>query len=203
MSHFGELLKKARQRTWHTQKELGEKVGVDDSYISRLERGVYQPPSREVAEGLADATSMSNKPVTLYVSTKEMDAIDRFVFLLEANVAGAEDVKEIRLVKIEDDETDEEEDKADGGEEPGGGRPTIQKPTQITAAPSNVLAATGTFGAPSSLKDDQEQQLPTFEEQVRQILTSTNLPYAKRMIAQQMILEATRIVCWGLTEAED
>jgi transcriptional regulator with XRE-family HTH domain len=125
MSHFGELLKKARQRTWHTQKELGEKVGVDDSYISRLERGVYQPPSREVAEGLADATSMSNKPVTLYVSTKEMDAIDRFVFLLEANVAGAEDVKEIRLVKIEDGEAEKEEGKDARRKEPSEGQPAI------------------------------------------------------------------------------
>ena len=145
MSHFGELLKKARKHTWLTQKELGEKVGVDDSYISRLERGVYQPPSREVAEGLADATSMGNKPVTLYVSTKDMDAIDRFVFLLEANVAGAEDVKEIRLVKIEDDETDEEEDKADGGEEKqnqnvvGHGR-GLKSGTQVKHTPLPTIA---------------------------------------------------------------
>jgi transcriptional regulator with XRE-family HTH domain len=179
MSHFGELLKKARQRTWLTQKELGEKVGVDDSYISRLERGVYQPPSREVAEGLADATSMSNKPVTLYVSTKDMDAIDRFVFLLEANVAGAEDVKEIRLVKVEDDETDEEEDQASG-------TPIYSAAHSAKALPDSLFGGTlgdqikeiGRLIDSLSLTDEEEEmvasQLDTTERLLKFIATQRN-----------------------------
>jgi transcriptional regulator with XRE-family HTH domain len=189
MIRFGKLLREVRIRARLSQPRLAKKIGVDKSYISKMETGAFRPPSREVTLGLADATGMSNKPVTLYVSTKDMDALDRFVFLLEANVAGAEDVKEIRLVGIA-------EDKSLGSEQ------TSQK----TSTERDVLAATGTFGAPSSLGDDQEQQLPTlesFEEQVRQIVTSFNLPYAKRMIAQQMILEASRIICWGLTEAAE
>jgi transcriptional regulator with XRE-family HTH domain len=86
----------------------------------------------------------------------------------------------------------------------GQGLGSVQTHQKTTTA-RDALAATGTFGAPSSLKDDQEQQLPTlesFEEQVRQIITSYHLPYAKRMIAQQMSLEAIRIICWGLKEAE-
>jgi transcriptional regulator with XRE-family HTH domain len=99
-------------------------------------------------------------------------------------------------------------------EEAGRGRPSVGQPIQAGSAPSpkqpplsqsdlDVLAATGTFGSPSSLKDDQEQQLPTFEEQARQIITSYHLPYAKQMIAQQMSLGAIRIICWGLKEADE
>jgi transcriptional regulator with XRE-family HTH domain len=186
MNRFSELLREARKRAGLTQWMLGEKVGVADSYISRMETGAFPPPSREVTLRLADATGMSNRPVTLYVSTKDIDTLDRFVFLLEANVAGAEDVKEIRLVEIAEHKSLESE-----------------QPPQITSPARDVLAATGTFGAPTSLEDDQGQQIPTFEDQARQILTSFPLPYAQRMIAQQMSLEAIRIICWGLKEASD
>jgi transcriptional regulator with XRE-family HTH domain len=73
----------------------------------------------------------------------------------------------------------------------------------ISRSDLDRLAATGTFRAPSSLVDNQGQQPLTFEEQARQILTSANLPYAKRMIAQQMILESIRIICLGLKEASE
>lgn len=91
MSHFGDLLRKARQCAGFTQKELGEKVGVDDSYISRLERGVYQPPTREVVLKLADALGISGK-------------IRRFVFFLAAYVAGYEDMEGLTLVEEGNDQ---------------------------------------------------------------------------------------------------
>ena len=186
MNRFRELLREARKRAGLTQWILGEKVGVADSYISRMETGAFPPPSREVTLRLADATGMSNKPVTLYVSTKDIDTLDRFVFLLEANVAGAEDVKEFRLVEIAEDESLES-----------------GQPSQITSTDKDVLAATGTYGSPSSLMDNPEQQNPQLEDQVRQILASAQLPYAKRMIAEKMILEAARVICWGLVEASN
>jgi transcriptional regulator with XRE-family HTH domain len=77
------------------------------------------------------------------------------------------------------------------------------KQPPLSQADSDVLAATGTFGSPSSLEDDHGQQLLAFEEQVRQLLTSFHLPYAQRVIAQQMSLEAIRIICWGLRESTD
>ena len=96
----------------------------------------------------------------------------------------AEDLKGFKLVKVKDEAEEEE---------------------QAISGPSNLdrLAALGIFGSPGSLADDQAQQAPAFDEQVHQIVTSFNLPYAKRMIAQQMILEATRIICWGLTETAE
>jgi transcriptional regulator with XRE-family HTH domain len=186
MIRFGKLLREVRTRARLSQPRLAKKIGVDKSYISKMETGAFRPPSREVTLGLADATGMSNRPVTLYASTKDIDAIDRFAFLLEANVAGAEDVKEIRLIEIAEDEPLES-----------------GQPSQITSTDRDVLAATGTFGSPGSLAGDQAQQALAFEEQARQIVTRFNLRYAKRMIAQQMSLEAIRIICWGLKEAEE
>ena len=99
-------------------------------------------------------------------------------------LSAAKPLKGFKLVKVEDSEA-EDEDQAISSQ-----------------SDSAKLAATATFGSPSSLKGGQAQQAPAFEEQMRQILTSANLPYAKRMIAQQMGLESFRIICWGLKEAE-
>jgi transcriptional regulator with XRE-family HTH domain len=80
MNLFGGLLKEARTRAGLTQKELAERVGITDSYISKMETGVFPPPSREVAVKLADAVGISDKA-------------ERFSFLLTAGVVSEEDVK--------------------------------------------------------------------------------------------------------------
>jgi DNA-binding XRE family transcriptional regulator len=103
----------------------------------------------------------------------------------EEFLSAARPLKGFKLVKAEDSKAKEEEEQG-----------------KSSLLDSDRLAATGTFDSPSSLVDNQGQQLPSFAEQMRQILTSANLPYAKRMIAQQMGLESFRIICWGLKEAE-
>jgi transcriptional regulator with XRE-family HTH domain len=85
MNRFSELLLIARKRAKLSQLELAKKVDVDDSYISRMERGVFSPPSREVAVRLADALGINEK-----------DA--RLAFLLAAGVANEEDVQGLKLV---------------------------------------------------------------------------------------------------------
>ena len=85
MNHFGELLLAARKRTGLTQLALAKQVDLDDSYISRMERGIFRPPSREVAVKLADVLGINDKR-------------DRFSFLLAAGVASEEDVQGLKLV---------------------------------------------------------------------------------------------------------
>jgi transcriptional regulator with XRE-family HTH domain len=85
MNRFGELLLTARKRANLSQLKLAKKIDVDDSYISRMERGIFSPPSREVAVRLADALGINEK-----------DA--RFAFLLAAGVAREEDVQGLKLV---------------------------------------------------------------------------------------------------------
>jgi transcriptional regulator with XRE-family HTH domain len=86
MNRFGELLLIARKRAKLSQLALAKKVDVDDSYISRMERGVFTPPSREVVVRLAAALGISDKK-------------ERFAFLLAAGVASEEDVQGLKLVE--------------------------------------------------------------------------------------------------------
>jgi transcriptional regulator with XRE-family HTH domain len=86
MSRFGELLLIARERAELSQLALAKKVDVDNSYISRMERGVFTPPSREVAVRLADVLGIRDKK-------------ERFAFLLAAGVANEADVQGLKLVE--------------------------------------------------------------------------------------------------------
>jgi transcriptional regulator with XRE-family HTH domain len=88
MSRFGELLREARRRVGLTQKELGKNVDVSDAYICKMERGVFPPPSREVALKLAEA---------LGIKKKAREWVD---FLLEAGVATKEDMEGFNLQAI-------------------------------------------------------------------------------------------------------
>lgn len=47
MSLFGEYLKELRTNLGMSQRELGEKVGLDFTYISKIETGTLPPPSEE------------------------------------------------------------------------------------------------------------------------------------------------------------
>jgi transcriptional regulator with XRE-family HTH domain len=87
MTHFGELLKEARIRAGLTQQELAKKVGINHSYISKMENEDFLP-SHDKAERLADALGMSEGTKT--------------DFLLEAKAAGKEDLKGYILVKVAD-----------------------------------------------------------------------------------------------------
>jgi transcriptional regulator with XRE-family HTH domain len=87
MNRFGELLREARKQAKLTQQELAEKVGVDDSYISKIETGTFQPPSREVVVALADALGISKKA-------------ERLSFLLAAGTVSNEDLEGIALVEM-------------------------------------------------------------------------------------------------------
>lgn len=200
MNRFRELLREARKRAGLTQWILGEKVGVADSYISRMETGAFPPPSREVTLRLADATGMSNKPVTLYVSTKDIDTLDRFVFLLEANVAGAEDVKEIRLVKIEDGET-EEEGKDARRKEPGGVQPVVAGAFGAGVGLGAILprSKTGQQQTGSGLQQ-RDQSIGLLVEQA---MDEAQLTPEQRILAERLILENARSVCEVLAKEQD
>ncbi len=56
---FATLLRRFRERADLSCNELARAVGVDPSYISRLERSEREPPRRRVVEGLASALQLS------------------------------------------------------------------------------------------------------------------------------------------------
>ena len=79
---FGELVKLMRSEIGMTQRQLAEAVGMDNSYLSRIERGTYGPPSRQVAIKIVDELGIT-EPLT------------RFRFLLSAKCAADEDASAI------------------------------------------------------------------------------------------------------------
>jgi transcriptional regulator with XRE-family HTH domain len=91
MDYFGELLRKSRTDAGLTQKELAEKVDIDASSVSKMEKGIFLPV-RKVAVGLADTLGI-------------FDRMRRLYFFLSAYVAGIEDVQNIKLVEVEDDKS--------------------------------------------------------------------------------------------------
>ncbi len=53
MSDFGSILREKRRMSGLSQRELAEKVGVDFSYISKLENGRLPAPAAETVARLA------------------------------------------------------------------------------------------------------------------------------------------------------
>lgn len=84
MEQFAKLLKVARTGAGLTQKELASQVGVDDSYISKIEREVYDPPTRDKVIAIADTLAIT-------------DPTERYRFLLSANCAGLDDLEALQV----------------------------------------------------------------------------------------------------------
>ncbi|MBI2287852.1 MAG: helix-turn-helix transcriptional regulator [Chloroflexi bacterium] len=51
---FGIKLKELRNQAGLSQRELGDKVGVNFTYLSKIENGVLPPPSQKVILRLAE-----------------------------------------------------------------------------------------------------------------------------------------------------
>ncbi|MCL4545348.1 MAG: helix-turn-helix domain-containing protein [Chloroflexi bacterium] len=58
MLAYGELLAQFRRRADLSQRALAKAVGVDPSYINRLEHGERQPPASDLTRALAAALKL-------------------------------------------------------------------------------------------------------------------------------------------------
>ncbi len=63
---FGQILKEARRAKNISQRDLADKVGVDFSYISKLENDRMPPPS---AETLIKMAEILKEPQDLFLAT--------------------------------------------------------------------------------------------------------------------------------------
>lgn len=57
---FGEFLRSLRQKRGMSQRDLAERVGLDFSYISKIENETMAPPSVEAIDRLATALSLGD-----------------------------------------------------------------------------------------------------------------------------------------------
>lgn len=55
----GDRIRMKRLATRMSQRELGKKIGKDQAYVSRLERGEFPGVTSETLEALADALGVS------------------------------------------------------------------------------------------------------------------------------------------------
>ncbi len=62
-THFGELLRRARQAAGLTQEELAARAGLSRRGIADLERGVRQTPRKDTVALLAAALGLSGESV--------------------------------------------------------------------------------------------------------------------------------------------
>lgn len=65
MRNFAKILREARDQAGLTQQELASQVGIDPSYISKLERG-GDPPARDKVFAIADALGITNRRERAY-----------------------------------------------------------------------------------------------------------------------------------------
>lgn len=93
MAQFAHLLRGARENAGLTQKELASAVGIDDSYISRIERG-SPPPARDKVLAIATELGISG-------------ASERAYFLLAAGCANVEDLEGVSQENGQEEEEEE------------------------------------------------------------------------------------------------
>jgi transcriptional regulator with XRE-family HTH domain len=70
MSEFGELLKSLRKERKISQRALAEKVGIDFTYISKMENGSIEPPAEDKILKMAEVFSVD--PDKLLLAAKKV-----------------------------------------------------------------------------------------------------------------------------------
>ena len=70
MSEFGELLKALRSEKSISQRRLAELVGIDFTYISKIENGTMAPPSEETIIRIAGV--FNENPDKLIIAAKKV-----------------------------------------------------------------------------------------------------------------------------------
>lgn len=63
---FGQILKEIRRETGISQRELAERVGVDFSYISKIENDRLPPPSADTIVKICEVLNISNETLLAY-----------------------------------------------------------------------------------------------------------------------------------------
>lgn len=70
MKTFGELIKEARKEKKITQREMANLIGVDFTYISKIETGALEPPSEDVIKKISKILDIDDKE--LFIAAKKV-----------------------------------------------------------------------------------------------------------------------------------
>lgn len=83
MQQFDAFVRKARERRYKTDKafslrQVAARVGIEPAYLSKIERGVFQPPSEETIVKLAEVLG-EDKDVLLAMAGKLSTDLRRII----------------------------------------------------------------------------------------------------------------------------
>lgn len=70
MSEFGQLLKMIRKQKKITQRRLAERVGIDFTYISKIESGAMDPPAEDKIVKMAEV--LGEDPDQFVIAAKKI-----------------------------------------------------------------------------------------------------------------------------------
>jgi len=70
LSEFGELLRNLRKQRKVTQRQLAERVGIDFTYISKIESGTMDPPAEDKIIKIAEV--LREQPEELILAAKKV-----------------------------------------------------------------------------------------------------------------------------------
>ncbi len=73
---FGVRLKQLRKQAGMTQRELANKVGVDFTYLSKIENGAMPPPSQKVILQLAEALNVDKDELIILAGKIPSDIVE-------------------------------------------------------------------------------------------------------------------------------
>ena len=113
MSEFGELLKSLRKNYKISQRKLAELVGIDFTYISKIESGTMDPPAEDKILKMAEVFKVD--PDQLLISAKRCQvncrklllSIKMYPFLRKASSFSPQQWERIRGIMNETPEDGE------------------------------------------------------------------------------------------------
>jgi len=110
MKSFGENLRQIRKDRQITQRELASKIGVDFSYISKIETGALEPPSEEIIIKISKVLEVDEETMIMLAkkiptSYKEIIVEDELagLFLREVPKMTSQDREKVRKAILGDD----------------------------------------------------------------------------------------------------
>lgn len=97
---FGQLLKKIRRSKEISQRELAEKVGVDFSYISKVENDRIPPPAADTIVKISNVLNMPSE-LLLFSSGKVSTDITEAI---SSSEAALKFMNEVKMMDLSDEE---------------------------------------------------------------------------------------------------
>ena len=97
---FGTLLKDVRRSKQVSQRELADRVGVDFSYISKIENNRLAPPAAETIIKICEALGVPSEVLLAHAGKVSSDMKDA----ITSSPAAVRCMNEVKNMKLTDDE---------------------------------------------------------------------------------------------------